>query len=82
VGVPVVGKIPRGVSQPASTKSALQKRLNSEIRELNSQIKEKSVLEKRRLPEEDPLIQKRYQLFRVKREREGHMLAPPSGASM
>jgi hypothetical protein len=77
----MVGKRPVAAQQPKSTKSALQKRLDTEIKELNSEIKEKSVREKRRLPQEDPLIQKRYQLFRDKHEREGQLLPPHSGGS-
>jgi hypothetical protein len=81
VGVPMVGKRPKAAEQPKSTKSALQKRLDSEIKEVILQIKEKSVREKRRLPQEDPLIKKRYQLFREKHEREGQLLPPHSGGS-
>jgi hypothetical protein len=79
-GTPTVGRRPMAVSQPRSTKTAEQKQIDSQIKTLNERIREKSFLEKRRLPLEDPLIQERYQLFRVKREKEGYHRAPLSGA--
>jgi hypothetical protein len=76
-----VGGRPVAPQQPRSTKSAKQKQIDSEIKELNSKIKEKSAAQGGPLPKEDPLLERRQRLFRAKHEREAGPLAPHSGAS-
>jgi len=79
-GVPAVGSRPMAPAQPRSSKSAEQKKIDAEIRELNSRIKAKSAACGERLSETDPLIERRQWLFRVKHERATPAFPPHSGA--
>jgi len=65
-----VSSRPKTTSQPKSSKSALQRKIDIEIKELNSKIKIESGKLGGRLSETHPLIQQRLQLFRVKHESE------------
>jgi len=68
--VPSVGGRVRSPPQPRSSKSAEQKEIDAQIKELNSLIKRKSVALGERLSETDPLIERRRYLFRVKHGKE------------
>jgi hypothetical protein len=79
VNVPAVGGRPKAPSQPRSSKSAEQKRIDDKIRELNSQIKRKSAANGERLSETDPLIEQRRCLFRAKHGKENGSPTPHCG---
>jgi len=79
VQVPNVGGRPKVPAQPRSSKSAKQKKIVAEIREVNSQIKEKSVALGERLPMADPLLERRSHLFRALHGRENGEPTPHSG---
>jgi len=66
---PKVGQRPKAPAQPKSS-DAKQKRINAEIRELNSQIKRESAKVGSRLSESHDLMQARQRLFRAKRGKE------------
>jgi len=79
-GVPRVSQRPRAPSQVKSSKSAEQKKIQTEIKLLNKQISEKSRTENKELPKDDSLIVRRNQLFRAKHDKEVRSNAPDTGA--
>lgn len=84
---PVTGGVkvdqrPKAPEQPRSTKSAKQKDIDRQIKELNSQIKSKAASQGSRLKENDPLLARRQHLFRVKHGREANAISPLSGESV
>jgi len=79
VQVPAVGARPKAPRQPQSTKSAEQKSIDTQIKELNSLIKRKSVVQGGRLSEDDPLLVQRRYLFRVKHGKENGPPTPHCG---
>jgi hypothetical protein len=77
--IPKVGQKPKAPAQPKSSKTAEQKEIQAKIKEINLQIKAKSIKDRKPLPKEDALIQDRNRLFRALHDEENSSIVPQSG---
>jgi hypothetical protein len=78
--VPTVGQRPPKVQrQPPNLKSAKQKEIEVEISNLNKAISKESTSIGARLPDNHPLMERRYQFFRALRAEKAGDCRPQSG---
>jgi len=75
---PKVGKRPKAVPNPKSRKSAEQIEIETEIKSVIDEIKDKSGKAGKRLDDSDPLLERRSHLFRrLQKCKTGHELRAP-----